>query len=103
MYQPVRGGRESAMTRRWNGLCFAPRRINRIFTIDLASLSPFLFNLPHLPDQLLRLAELLQQAVDVLDRRPAASGDTAPPAAVDDVGIAPLIGRHRADDRLHAP
>ncbi len=49
---------------------------------------------------LLHLAELLDEAVDVTDRGAAAVGDAGAAAAVDDLGLAPLLRGHRADDRL---
>ena len=51
---------------------------------------------------LLHLHELLQQPVHFLDRRAAALRDALAAAAVDDVLLSPLFGRHRPDDRLDA-
>src|SRR5712671_4012000 len=49
---------------------------------------------------LLHLHELLQQTIHFFDRRAAAFRDPLAPAAVDDVLLAPFVGRHRADDRF---
>src|SRR5206468_12249702 len=51
-------------------------------------------------EHLLHLHELLQQTIHVFDRRSAALRDPLAPAAIDDVLLAPLFRRHRADDRL---
>src|SRR5713101_2297300 len=51
---------------------------------------------------LLHLHELLQQPIHVFDRRAAALRDALAAAPVDDVLLAPLVGRHRADDGLDA-
>src|SRR3954467_648874 len=51
---------------------------------------------------LLHLHELLQQTIHFFDRRPAAAGDPLAAAAVNDVLLPPLFGRHRTDDRLDA-
>ena len=51
---------------------------------------------------LLHLAVLLEQVVDVLDGGPAAGGDAAPAAAVDDVRVPALLARHAEDHRLDA-
>ena len=52
--------------------------------------------------ELPRLCELLEQPVDVLDRAAAAARDALAAAAVDHGGIAPLLRRHRVDDRDRA-
>src|SRR4030095_11493424 len=49
------------------------------------------------------LRELLEQTVHVLHARPAAARDALAAAAVDDLRIAALARRHRADDRVEAP
>src|SRR3954471_9121456 len=53
-------------------------------------------------EHLLHLHELLQQTIDIFDRRAAARRDALASAAVDDVLLSPLFGRHRADDRFDA-
>src|SRR5205809_1930996 len=47
---------------------------------------------------LLHLYELLQQAIYLFDRRSTALRDAFAAAPVDDVLLAPLVGRHRVDD-----
>src|SRR4051794_32599526 len=56
----------------------------------------------HLLHQLVHLAELLDQAVDGLDRGPGPGGDPLAARAVDLGGMRPLVGSHRLDDRLEA-
>src|SRR5207248_8623067 len=56
--------------------------------------------LPHPLHQLAGLVELLHELVHVLHGRSAAGGDALAAAAVQDVVIAPLLERHRLDDRL---
>src|SRR5262249_7374578 len=51
---------------------------------------------------LLELRELLEQPVDVLHGRAAAARDALAARAIDDLRIASLLGRHRADDRIEA-
>src|SRR5512143_2678876 len=51
---------------------------------------------------LLGLLEVLEQAVDVLDRRAAPLRDPLAAAAVDHAGVAPLLPGHRVDDRHDA-
>src|SRR4029453_15788374 len=51
---------------------------------------------------LLHLDELLEEPVDLLDRRPAAARDALAPAAVHLCVIVALVGGHRVDDRLDA-
>src|SRR4051812_11187129 len=60
----------------------------------LALLDP-LHQAPH-------LAELLDELVDLLHRRPGALGDPQAARALDDLGMRALVGRHREDDRLDA-
>ena len=50
----------------------------------------------------LELREPLQQAVDLADGHTGAVGDAHPSRGVDDLGVDPLLGRHRADDRRGA-
>ena len=56
--------------------------------------------LRHLLHQLVRLAELVQELVDILGGGAAAVGDAPPAPAVDDFRRMPFIGSHRPDDRL---
>src|SRR5205807_1466939 len=65
------------------------------------------FQLAHAPfhllqafHHLLELRVLLQEPVDVGDLGAAALGDARAAAAVDDLRLHPLLGRHRADDGL---
>src|SRR5262249_8145325 len=53
-------------------------------------------------EHLLHLNELLQQAIDLLNRGSAAPGDTLAAAPVDDVLLSTLLRRHGADDRFDA-
>src|SRR5665811_182114 len=53
-------------------------------------------------EHLLHLAVLLEQLVDVLDRRAAAAGDAPPATPVDEIGVAPFLRRHREDHGLDA-
>src|SRR6266849_36572 len=105
-------------------------RINRIFTIARASLyekfvpcpiprapslrfglgtrkrpptRAFPFELSHLFDEFPGVGKLFQQAVDVLDRCATAPSDAASSAAVDDLGLVALLGRHGTDDGFHVP
>src|SRR5687768_16789778 len=49
---------------------------------------------------LLHVAELLEQPVHLVDRATRLLRDPRPPRAVDDLRLAPLLERHREDDRL---
>src|SRR4029077_11340372 len=51
--------------------------------------------------ELLHRVPRLQNPVDVRGLKAAAAGDSAPPGAVDDLGVGPLSGSHREDHRLH--
>src|SRR5262249_17801060 len=53
-------------------------------------------------ENLFGLSKLLEQTVDVGYRRAAAERDTLAPVGVQDVDVAPLLFRHRVDDRLDA-
>src|SRR2546429_2527404 len=54
----------------------------------------------HLLHEPAHLAELLDEVVDVRDRRSRAGRDPAPPRAVDERWIHAFGPRHRRDDRL---
>src|SRR4051794_1801341 len=60
-----------------------------------AALADLLHDLAH-------LAELLDELVDRLDVRARPLGDPQAPRALDQLGPAALLGRHREDDRLDA-
>ncbi len=49
---------------------------------------------------LAHLLETLEQLVDILDGLAAASGDASFAAAVDDLGVVPLLRSHRQDQRF---
>src|SRR5690554_4069099 len=51
---------------------------------------------------LLRLLELLEQAVDLLHRHAGTGRDAALAAGLQDLGLRALLGRHRVDDALDA-
>src|SRR4051794_1262204 len=53
-----------------------------------------------LAHQLLHLAELLDQPVDLGKAGPGSASYPSPPRGVEDLGVASLLGRHRLDDRL---
>src|SRR3712207_8850056 len=55
-----------------------------------------LFRSPH---HLLHLAELLDELVHGLHVRPGSERDAAAARAVEDGGVAPLLRRHRREDR----
>src|SRR5689334_7035396 len=113
MNRPSRGARESATTTRYRGRLLEPSRLSRIATatpspprhrksaqaLQLAQSAFHRFELLH---HLLELRELLEQAVDVLHARSAATRDALTPRAVDDLGTAALGRRHRANDRVEA-
>src|SRR6266571_4642041 len=113
MKRPSRGERESVTTTRYRGRLFEPSRLSRITT---ATFSPphrgEAGQAPHAPHPTLhglellhhlpQLRVLLEQPVDVLHGRPAAARDALAARAVDELGIVPLGGRHRRDDRVEA-
>src|SRR2546428_10419947 len=111
MKRPSRGERESATTTRYAGRFVVPVRLSRIVTatfspprrrksweiLQARELPLHAFELLHdLPE----LGELLEKPVHVLHARAAAARDPLAAAAVDDLGVAPLAVRHRADDRV---
>src|SRR3954453_962408 len=55
-----------------------------------------------LPHHLLHLAELLHELIHRLHVGPGPERDAAPARPVEDRGVAPLLRRHRGDDRLQA-
>src|SRR5439155_16059654 len=108
MKRPSRGERLSATTTRHCGSFFPPTRVSLMLTAisarqDSASaLSHQLAEVGHLAlldaaHQLAHLLELLDQLVDLLDRHARAPGDPQPARALDQVGMAPLVRRHRQD------
>src|SRR3989442_3028050 len=111
MKRPARGEPESATTTREAGRFVVPVRPSRIVTatfspprrrksweiLQAGELPLHAFELLHdLPE----LGELLEKPVHVLHARAAAARNPLAAAPVDDLGIAPLAGRHRADDRV---
>src|ERR1700686_3461572 len=56
---------------------------------------------PDLAHHLAHLAELLDQAIDVLNGGPRAAGDPQPARPLDQLRAAALLGGHRQDDRLN--
>src|SRR6476660_1413338 len=56
--------------------------------------------LPRDLHELLHLLELAQERVDLLYRTARPLCDPEPPLPVDDVGVRPLLGRHREHDGL---
>src|SRR5437899_4140959 len=56
----------------------------------------------HLLHHPLHLLELIEQAVDLLHLHAGAGGDAALAAGLDELGLAALQRRHRADDAFHA-
>src|SRR2546428_60590 len=112
MNRPSRGERESATTTRYVGLRVVPVRLSRIETATSSppqcgkAWKPRPGQLALQPLELLHhLAELrvlLEQPVDVLHAGAAAAGDALAAAAVDDLGMAALLGRHGADDGVEA-
>src|SRR4051812_44243453 len=111
MTRPSRGERESATTIRQIGSLRPPTRVSLIRTAigadRLATLAHHGLQIGHLAlaellHELLHLSELLDELVDVLDRRARPARDSQPPRALDEVGPAALQRRHREDDRLDA-
>src|SRR4051812_26229105 len=128
MARPSRGERWSATTTRQIGFFFPPTRVSLTRTaksqftsrlVDMrravaplvARWAPTLAAAGHLrqrghlallqlPHHLLHLAELLYELVHGLDVGARPERDPAPPRAVQDRRVAPLLGRHRGDDRL---
>src|SRR5919109_4422554 len=113
MNRPSRGERRSATTTRHTGSFFPPTRVSRMLTAisarqDSGSALPHeLAEIGHparlqAAHHLAHLAELLDELVDLLHRGAAPARDPQPPRALDRVRMAPLVRRHRQDDRLHA-
>src|SRR3954453_12470778 len=126
MKRPSRGERRSATTTRHCGSFFPPTRVSRMLTaisarqdsettemvagggaVATSPLTHELSEVGHLalldaPHELAHLVELLDELVDLLHRRARALGDPQPPRALDQLRVAPLVGRHRQHDRLHA-
>src|SRR4051794_15031847 len=113
MNRPSRGERRSATTTRHWGSFFPPTRVSRMLTAISArqdsglSLAHDLAEIRHLspldpPHHLAHLVELLDELVDLLDRRARALGDAQAPRALDQLGVAALIWGHREHDRLDA-
>src|SRR5919112_3267058 len=110
MKRPSRGERRSATTTRHTGSLRPPTRVSLMLTDmrraslavahELAEVGELA--LLHPLHQLAHLAELLDELVDLLDRGAGALRDPQPPGALDQLGMAPLVGRHRVDDRLDA-
>src|SRR5262245_45146586 len=71
-------------------------------TTEAFQLTQAAFHRLELLHHLFELRELLEQPVDVLHGRAAAARDALAARAIDDLGIAPLLGRHRPDDRVEA-
>src|SRR5215212_5787209 len=113
MTRPSRGDRRSATTTRQTGSFFPPTRVRRMET-DITGAAGYQSALPHQRAQIRHLAgreplhqlahlrELLDELVDLLDRRAGALGDPQPPRALDQLGPAALLRGHREDDRLDA-
>ena len=59
-------------------------------------------SLGDLAHDLAHLVELLDQLLDRLHVGARAAGDPQSPGALDQLGVAPLLGRHREDDRLQS-
>src|SRR3954453_104850 len=122
MNRPSRGERRSATTTRHWGSFFPPTRVSRMLTAISAEqdserpvrsrptglpLAHELAEIGHLAlldpaHQLAHLLELLDELVDLLDGRARALGDPQPARALDQLGVATLVGRHREHDRLDA-
>src|ERR1700742_4869608 len=113
MKRPSRGERRSATTTRHCGSFFPPTRVSLMLTAISArqdsgsALAHELAQVGHLAlldaaHQLAHLVELLAQRVARLDADPRAPGDPQPPRALDQLRPAPLLRRHREDDRLDA-
>src|SRR5204863_7409749 len=90
--------------------CFASRIERRLMTAAkhlhrlTAGLLPAAGEPGHpaeLFQHLLHLHELLQQTIYFFNRGSAASRNALAAAAVDDVLLAPLVRRHRRDNRFH--
>src|SRR5215213_10352543 len=102
MTRPSRGDRRSATTIRQTGSFFPPTRVRRMET-DMTARQDSELPLPHqLTEvghlagrqplhQLPHLAELLDELVDLLDRRAGALRDPQPPRALDQLGPAALL------------
>src|ERR1700750_3332949 len=121
MTRPSRLARWSAQTTRQTGFLRLPMRVRRSLTdISAGEVSvpsdttPRSSGLTHqraqvghaslgyLAHHLAHLLELLDQLLDGLDVGARAACDPQPPGALDQLGMAPLLGRHRQDDRLNA-
>src|SRR5215208_7021023 len=122
MKRPSRGERWSETTTRQIGFFLLPTRVRRTRTdiegerladaagparrapTFLPSAGQLLqrWHLPasHLLHDLLHLRELLHELRDRLHGSPRSTRDPAPARPVDDLGVRPLLRRHRADDRL---
>src|SRR5947209_4164059 len=109
MTRPSRGERWSATTTRQMGFLWDPilvrRRRTAIRRTRLAC-APHQRSqirhppLRHLPHHLAHLLELLDQLLDRLDVGSRAPSDPQPARAVDQLGMPPLLRRHRQDDGL---
>src|SRR5580692_11300975 len=97
MKRPSRGDRASATTNRYVGCFLAPMRRKRMRTIlyKLSFLSTQMFG------HLTRLLELFDEPVDVGNLCAGSARYPFAARTVEQIGIAPLSARHRADDRLH--
>src|SRR5690349_24618791 len=104
MKRPSRGERRSATTTRHCGSFLPPTRVSRMLTAISAGqdsdlpLSHQLAQVGHLAlldaaHHLAHLVELLNELVDLLDRRARALGDPQPPRALDQLRVAALVGR----------
>src|SRR3954464_3905097 len=131
MARPSRGERWSATTTRQIGFFFPPTRVSLTRTAKsqftsrsgapaarmgaplVARSAPTLAAAGHLrqrrhlallelPHHLPHLAELLHELVHGLHVRARPERDPAPPRPVQDRRVAPLLRRHRGDDRLEA-
>src|ERR1700750_614115 len=111
MKRPSRGERLSATTTRHCGSFFPPTRVSLIATAISArqaiasALSHHLAQVGHLAlldpaHHLALLLELLDELIDLLDGHAGALGDPQPARALDQIRVAPLVRRHREDDRL---
>src|ERR1700712_1587417 len=99
MNRPSRGERLSATTTRHWGSFFPPTRVSRMLTAISAgegrglALPHQLTQIGHLAlldpaHELAHLVELLDELVDLLDRRPGALGDAQPARALDQLRVA---------------
>src|SRR5918999_2706069 len=110
MKRPSRGERWSETTTRQIGFFLLPTRVRRTRTDigrERLATAGQLLQRWHLAARdllhdLLHLRELLHELRDGLNRGPGAARDPAPARPVDDLRVRPLLGRHRADDRLQA-